>query len=253
MVTEIALQLYTLREHLKTPADIAASLKKVRQIGYQAVQVSGIGPIPEAELKKICDGEGLQIAATHEGLDVITNKTDELIARHKTWACAYTACPYLANKYHSEEGFKEIAKKLTVAGEKLAAAGITLTYHNHAFEFHRYNGRTGLEIIYAESDPKFLQSEIDTYWVQFGGGDPVDWCRRLKGRLPLVHFKDYVVFEEKPTFAEVGEGNLNWPAIVAACREAGTKWYIPEQDICRRDPFESVKISYQNMRKLGLS
>ena len=98
--------------------------------------------------------------------------------------------------------------------------------------------------------------ELDTYWVQHGGADPAAWIRRLKGRMPVVHLKDMTVSAEgwnvKQLMAEVGEGNLNWPAILDACHAAGVRWYAVEQDICPRDPFESLKISYENLRKMGL-
>jgi sugar phosphate isomerase/epimerase len=53
--------------------------------------------------------------------------------------------------------------------------------------------------------------------------------------------------------AEIGEGNLNWPAILQACKEAKVEWYAIEQDICQRNPFDSLRISYENLRAMGLS
>jgi sugar phosphate isomerase/epimerase len=75
--------------------------------------------------------------------------------------------------------------------------------------------------------------------------------------MPVAHLKDlaiqgYTFHEAKPTFAEVGEGNLNWPAVLAALREANVEWYAVEQDICQRDPFESLAISYKNLRAMGV-
>jgi len=90
--------------------------------------------------------------------------------------------------------------------------------------------------------------EIDTYWVQFGGGDPVDYINRLKGRVPVLHLKDMAPGEER-RFAEIGEGILDWPAILAASEAAGTEWLCVEQDNCYdRDPLDSAKISLTNLR-----
>src|SRR5439155_1236758 len=98
-----------------------------------------------------------------------------------------------------------LAAKLDAAGAALRKAGQVLTYHNHAIEFVRHGKKTGLEILFDETAPENLQGEIDTYWVQFGGGDPVDWCRRLKGRLPLLHMKDYGFSKKnEPAMAEIG-------------------------------------------------
>jgi len=68
----------------------------------------------------------------------------------------------------------------------------------------------------------------------------------------IVHFKDMTVVNGEPVMAEVGEGNLNWPRIIAACRETGVQWYAVEQDTCRRDPFESLGISLRNLKDMGL-
>jgi sugar phosphate isomerase/epimerase len=120
----------------------------------------------------------------------------------------------------------------------------------------RYGKRTGLEIIFEESDPRYLKAELDTYWIQHGGSDPADWIRRVKNRMPVVHLKDMAVITEgwnvQQMMAEIGEGNLNWPDILAACQEAKVEWYAVEQDVCQRDPFESLQISYQNLKAMGL-
>jgi sugar phosphate isomerase/epimerase len=151
-----------------------------------------------------------------------------------------------------EDGFRRFAEEATRVGERLHDAGLTFSYHNHSFEFVRFGERTGLDIIYEESDPRYLQAEIDTYWVQHGGGDPAAWIRRMKDRMPVVHLKDMVIVDGEQAMAEIGEGNLNWPAVLQACQEAGVEWYAVEQDICRRDPFESLRISYRNLRAMGL-
>jgi sugar phosphate isomerase/epimerase len=95
--------------------------------------------------------------------------------------------------------------------------------------------------------------EIDTYWIVHGGGDPAAWIRKVDGRIPCVHLKDMAItLKREQLMAEIGEGNLNWPLILQACRDAGVEWYLVEQDICQRDPFESLKISLENLREMGL-
>ena len=92
---------------------------------------------------------------------------------------------------------------------------------------------------------RYLQGEPDTYWVQHGGGDPVEWCKRLKNRLPILHMKDYTVTtENKVTFAEIGNGNLDWKRIIPAAEAAGCQWLCIEQDTCAGDPFDSLKQSF---------
>ena len=100
-------------------------------------------------------------------------------------------------------------------------------------------------MILGNTDAKFLQAELDTFWVQKGGEDPVEWCRKMRGRLPLLHLKDYVVtLNREILFGEVGVGSLNWDAIIREADEAGCEWFIVEQDSSTRDPFESIKMSF---------
>ena len=250
-INQIAAQLYTLRDHLKTPAEIAQTLKKVRAIGYLAVQVSGMGPIDEAELVRILDSEGLTCCATHEPSQVILDETAKVIERLQKLSCRYTAYPYPAGvDFQKPDHIATLAKKLDAAGAAMAKAGQVLAYHNHSGEFVRYKGRTALDAIYAKTDPRHLQGEIDTYWVQAGGGDPVAWCRKLMGRLPLLHLKDYGCGADgKPFFAEIGRGNLNWRKIISAAKASGCQWFIVEQDVCPGDPFESLAISFRYLQE----
>jgi len=249
---QVAAQLYTIRDYLKTPSDIAVSLKKVRECGYQAVQVSGMGPIEERELMKILNGEGLVCCATHESGDTILNNPEKIVERLHKLGCAYTAYPYPSGiDFSNPAAVHDLAKRLNNAGKTLAAAGMVLTYHNHNIEFRHIDGKAVLDIIYDETDKRYLQGEIDTYWVQAGGACPVEWCRKLAGRLPLLHMKDYGVnSQSQGVMTEIGSGNINWRTIVDAAEQAGCTWFIVEQDSnwINNDPFEALKKSYEFIR-----
>ena len=127
--------------------------------------------------------------------------------------------------------------------------GVTLCYHNHQIEFRRLGAGLVLEELFSRTDDRYVQAELDTHWVQVGGGNPSDWCRRMSGRLPLLHLKDYAIDAgNKVVFAEVGHGNLDWPRIVAAADAAGCKWFIVEQDTCPGDPFDPLAKSFRYIR-----
>lgn len=252
LASVIGAQLYTLREYLKTPKDIAESLKKVREIGYEAVQISGMGPIDVEELKKILDGEGLTVCITHLPFQRLQNEIEEVIREHKILECKYVAVGSMPLEYRDEEGFIRFAKEATAVGKRLAEAGLVFGYHNHSFEFEKFNGKIGLELLFEQSDPRYVTAELDTYWIQHGGADPITWIRKLAGRLPVIHLKDMGVIDGKQAMTEVGEGNLNWPGILEACKDSGVQWYVVEQDICQRDPFESLAISFKNLKQMGL-
>jgi len=250
--SQIAAQLYTLREFTKTPAEIADTMKKVAQIGYESVQVSGMGRIDPHELRKIVDGEGLSICATHTAYDRMKNETAAVIEEHHILGCKHPAIGGLPTDYRNADGFHKFAKEASEVAKKLAESGLTWSYHNHSFELEKFGDKVGLEILRTESDPKYFNLEIDTYWIQHGGGDPAEWISRCKGRIPLLHLKDMGNKGGQPIMMEIGEGNLNWRRILDAAKKAGVEWYIIEQDTCQRDPFESLAISLRNMKAWGL-
>ena len=208
--------------------------------------------IDPAELKRICDGEGVAIISSHENYDQMTADLDAVADRLLSWECPNAAIGGVGQDRRTAEGYAQFAKDGSEVGRRLLEKGITFSYHNHHMEFERFNGRLAMDIIYGESDPKALFAQLDVHWVQRGGADPIEWIRKLNGRQVLLHMKDMGLRDREPIFAEVGEGNINMKGCIEAARECGIEWYIVEQDTCDRDPFESVKISYDNLREMGL-
>ncbi len=246
---KLALTLYNVRDFTQTPQAIAGTLRKVRTLGYRAVQLSALGPIDPGELKRMLDGEGIAVCATHVGWERLANDLDVIIDEHHRWECKNVAVGSVPKEYRCADGYARLAQECSEVAGQLAAAGLTFSYHNHYWELERYEGRTGLEILYDNSDPSVL-AEIDTYWIQYGGGDPAAWIRRMKGRQRIVHFKDMGVRNGRQEMVEVGEGNLPWADIIAACREACADWYVVEQDTCPGDPFDSASVSLRNLRAM---
>ena len=249
---KVGLQLFTLRSLLRNEAEIADTLKKVKAIGYANVQVSGVGKIEPKRLREILDENKLYPCSYHSMFIPITEKTDELIKLCKIVGYTNVACAVPPEEMMNAAGYKNIGKKLSKAGEVLLKNGITLVYHNHGFELMKYGGKSGLEIIYDESDPKYLQTELDTYWLAFGGADPVAWINKYKNRCPIVHLKDMLVFYNQARMCEVGNGNLNWKGIFEALKGTNCKWYVVEQDTCGGHPLDSAKISFDNLKKMGI-
>ena len=251
-LSQVAIQLYTLRDHCKTTEDFTASMKKVKAIGYTAVQISGVGPIPEEQLVAICQAEGLNICATHESGEKILDETESVIERLQKLGTKLTAYPYPAGiDFNNPEHLDTLIKKLDIAGAKFRAAGMKLGYHNHAHEFYRPAGSsmTILERIYAETSPENIVAELDTFWVQRGGGDVVEWVKRVAGRTPFIHLKDFKVAPNgDASFCEIGAGTLDFKRIIAAAEEGGCEWFIVEQDSCPGDPFDSIKQSFDYIK-----
>ncbi|MBN1582535.1 MAG: sugar phosphate isomerase/epimerase [Anaerolineae bacterium] len=249
-------QLYTVREFTQTLDGVAETLKKVVDIGYKAIQISGFGrDLDPNEVAKLVQDSGLIVAATHMGWPMFLNDLDRVIEIHKMWKCEHPAIGSLPREYHGLDGVKRFINELTPIAARLAAEGMDFSYHNHNHELVKYDGKTWLGMLYDQAPPDMLKAEIDTYWIQAGGGDPTWWVTKCAGREPLLHLKDMIVTPEREQrFAEIGEGNLNWPAILQAAQEGGVEYYLVEQDRCYdRDPFESLAISYRNMVEMGLS
>jgi sugar phosphate isomerase/epimerase len=249
---QIALQLYTLREHARTPADFLRMLERVRDIGYSAVEFAGLPDLPIAELTAATKSLGLTVCATHVGLESIVNETAGVAQRAHSLGTRHVVCPFPSGVDLSDvDQVDRMIQQLGEAGSRLQQAGLRLAYHNHAMEFHRMAGSTVLERIFARSRPGHLGAELDIHWVQAGGGDPVAWCRRLAGRLPILHVKDFTVSAKgERECAEVGAGNLDISAILNAAEQSGCEWFVVEQDTCQRDPFECVAQSLAYLTSL---
>jgi sugar phosphate isomerase/epimerase len=247
---QVAAQMYTIRDHLKTPEAFQESLQKLADIGYKSVQISGPRPIPEVEIAALCAEKGLVINSTHEDSALILNDPLAVVKNLEAFGCRYTAYPYPAGvDFSSAESVNTLIQGLNASGKVLREAGKVLTFHNHAVEFEQLDGQPILELIYSGTDPQYLQGEIDTYWVHVGDSSPEAWCARLRDRLPLLHIKDVIMGEDgKPVFGEIGSGILDFKTIIATAEASGCQWFIVEQDTCPGDPFVSLEKSFRYIR-----
>jgi len=246
---KIGAQLNTVREFTQTNRDFANTIKKISNMGYEAVLVSGINPeIIAAEIAETCKAYGLEIAGTHFDHERIIKDTELVIEEHKTMTTKYVGIGALPERYpRTKFGLRGFMTDYIPASRALKEAGLQLMYHNHNYEFMKFDEQVALDYI-AE---KFVDVEfnLDTFWVQAGGGDPVFWINRLANRIHLLQVKDMVIFDGRQTMCEVINGNLNWPAIFEAAKAANVEYLIVDQDECYgKDPFECLKISLQNIK-----
>ena len=256
--TRVAAQLYTLREFTKTPKDIARTFERLSTDGWRAVQCSALGPIEPRELKKLLDENGLTCCATHDGLAKYQNEPQQVIDYNRTLGCAYTALGAFVPKPDApaRKSWQSFVADFNAVAKQFEGSGVRLGYHNHSHEWQK----AGLELdsprpidLLLNGLDESIWFEIDTYWVAHAGGDPAAWIDKVAGRIPCVHLKDMGIRAKNEQFMmEVGEGNLNWPAVLAACGRAGVEWYIVEQDTCYRDPFESLRTSLENLLQMGV-
>ncbi len=247
---KLSVQCYTVREALSQ--DLWGTFAALREIGLNYVEIGGDYGVSPSEMKAGLDKIGLKVSASHANMDELENHFQKVVDDNQIYDNSYVVLSSV-NKAKYSQGWEVVAKELEVIGAKLTAEGFKFAYHNHAFEFRLQDGKPGLDILYANSDPKLLEAQLDTYWVAFGNADPAAYIRNLKGRVTHVHLKDGKLGVEEPHFLEIGQGDLNWDDILAACQETGVEFGSIEQDLCARPELESVKISVDFLRSHGIS
>jgi sugar phosphate isomerase/epimerase len=248
----VALQLYTVRD--LSAKDYVDTIEQVAKIGYKWVELAR--PFPAADVKALFSRLKLKVISGHEGLDGLQKDLPNLIAFYKELGAPYLTLPGLPEAMRTEAAFPGLVKSLNQIGKTLKEAGIQFCYHNHNWEFEvKIGNKTFFDALYANTDPQYLQAQIDVYWVYFAGKRPAALIKRYAGRCPLIHLKDMPKNFKNGTrparWAEVGEGKLNMAAIYEASEASGAKAYIVEQDLCERPSIESAKLSFENLKKAG--
>ena len=240
----LSVQLYTVRDALT--ADVGATLAKLKEMGLEYVELAGPFGKSAEEWKDMLDGVGLTATGSHVGMDILRDDLDGAIATAKTIGYSYVVLPWIGKDAYAD-GWDVFAKSLTPYGAKLKEAGLTLAYHNHAFEFEN----DGLDTFYAAADPDLVKAELDLAWVQIGGADPAGYVKKMAGRVPLVHLKDYDP-TKTPQWRPAGQGVVDFDAILEACAEAGVEVGVIELDESPGDPLDAVKESVEFFRSKGV-
>ncbi len=256
------------------------TLKKCAELGYHCIEVSQVAMTPEnvAGMKKACDEFGIKVAACTASLEpmvpgmpgeFLVSDFDKIVQDCKTLNCDMLRIGMLPMTcMGNREKALDFVKRADEMAEKLKAEGIDLYYHNHHVEFVKYDGEYLLDII--KNNTKYMGFELDIHWIHRGGENPVEFIKKYDGRIRLLHLKDYRIGEVKMPegpfdpkafmtaftsiveFAEVGEGSLPIKECIEAGLAGGSEYFLIEQDdTYGRDPFESLKISRDNLIKLG--
>ena len=252
---KIGAQFFTIRDYCKTLEDLDESMKKVSDIGYKHIQLSGVCAYEADWMAERLNTYGLKADITHFSYDRIINDTDATIAFHDTMGCKYIGIgsnPCGINP----EGLAVMAEEIKPIIGKMIESGHKFMYHNHHMELARFEGKTFLDLLCETFSPEECGVTLDTYWIQAGGGDPAWWLRNLKGRVDCVHFKDmvYSPIDKGVRMAPIGKGNMNYPEILRACADANVQYAFIEQDNCyEEDPFDCLKQSYEYFKAQGLS
>ncbi|MBE5910413.1 sugar phosphate isomerase/epimerase family protein [Pseudobutyrivibrio sp.] len=272
----VGIQVYGLRDLLEnTPENFKDVMTKVKELGYDGVELAGLYGLEPEFVKKTLEEVGLTPISAHVAFDEMMNDIDKVIADYSTIGVKYLVMPYMAEEYRpaNPEGFKKFLPLLNEVGEKIHKAGMTFLYHNHDFEFVKLeNGKWGYDEMFDSIPAENLQSELDTCWCDVATGEAPEFVKKYTNRIPVVHLKDYIkkgevknmykligIEEEESEgdtgyfgFRPVGFGQMIWEPVLDAAIEANANWVIVEQDEhYELEPLECARRSREYLRILG--
>lgn len=250
---KIGAQMYTVREYCKTLDSFADTLARLADMGFKVVQISGTCPYTGEWIDEQLKKNGLECAITHNPYNEIMNDTASLIEKHKKFGCNFIGLGGIGRK---EKTINDFIADVKPAIKAIKEAGLHFSYHNHSEEFFKVDGTNELEKMMAAFAPDELSFTFDTHWAHAAGADPIQWLKKLKGRVQCIHLKDIELYfgenGRELRYGVVGKGNMNFEGILAAADESDVQYGLIEQDDCYgADPFECLKESLAYLRAQG--
>lgn len=249
---QAGLNLFSIRNYLDTEEHFLEAAQKLKEMGYSYIQYSG-GAFDPDRIARVSNQTGLPVVLTHVPMNRIVEDTRALMEEHAKFGCRNIGLGAMPpNEIANESRCKAMIEQLDRAGEVMKANGFSFFYHHHHFEFFKHNGQTVFDYI-IENAPN-INFTLDTYWLQYGGVDLGATIDRLKGRICCVHLKDYMIINSPeapggftPIFAPVGDGTIDFAALIPRMKAAGAQYFLVEQDNAATmpDPMEQVKRSIQ--------
>ena len=249
---KVGLQLFTLREHMKTPDDIKQTMAKVAGAGYQYVEVCMPDVMPPEELAGVLKENGLTAMSTHVAEAKIKDDMDGMIARQKALSCNDIIVPSIPKELRGDlDTMLQVVTNITKYVEPLRKHGINIHYHNHTFEFAYFEQGTPMDLmcdILKQGDAYF---EPDLYWAQASGINPEKWVSSITAKVDRVHVKDMRGTPQNSCeMYPIGFGNMDWPGILRACKERDVEYVVVELDSTPWDVFKSIAQSHEYLTNL---
>ena len=238
-MNNMGLQFWSIREEMEK--DLLGMIEKSTEMGYTGAQFAGFFDHSAEVVKEKLDEVGIVAAGAHVQINELENNLDETLKYHKIIGNDLIIIPYLPeNMRTTAEDYKRTATLLNNIGEKVHAKGFTLAYHNHDFEFEVFDGKTGLNILFENTDENYLKMELDCFWAAYTGNNPVDIIGKYGNRCVSLHIKDMKVEENQSISTELGTGTLPLADYIQIGKEHNVKWFIAEQEHFTKDPVESA-------------
>lgn len=245
----IGLQLYTLRNEMEQ--DVVSTLEKVAELGYQGVEFAGyFGQSPDS-LRDLLSRLSLKAISSHASMQRLKDHLEEEIAMCVAIGSRYVVCPGISRE--DRDALPESVAFLVECANRFAEHGIGFAFHNHWAEFEEtYGGRLWFDAFFGSTPAERMKIELDVCWITRAGYDPLEYLRKYAGRVPLLHLKDMRRLPDgEVQTVELGRGDMDLPAIMAAAAETGSEWLIVEQDDCEGQALESVRMSREWLRTQG--
>ena len=227
----IALQLYSIRDSVHR--DFEDALAQVSALGYDGVEFAGLFGKSAEEVKALCKKYNLVPVSAHVGFEELMGDPEGVLQTYSEIGCRYVAIPYLSPEYRpGSDRFLEVIEGARMLGKVAKEKGMTLLYHNHAFEFKKIEDKYALDMLYDSVSADLLKTELDLCWVKVGGEAPESYLSKYANRAPVVHFKDFSKQAEDgmPCYCPLGMGVQDVNALLAASVDAGVQWIVVEQD-----------------------
>ena len=242
---KIGVQLFTVREYTKNEESIKATLKRIKSMGFDMVQISAIGPCNIDLLAGWLKEFDIEVCGTHSPWDRMADPAElgKLIEEHKKIRCNQIGLGMKPGIFpNTGEGYTDFIKIVNDICRRAGDAGLTFAYHNHEFEFQKFNGVRAIDRLIEECPALYFIP--DFFWIQSGGANPSEYIEKMKGRVKIVHLKDFRIINQTRQFAEIGEGNLDWADIIPRCKKHNIPYAVIEQDgDFLVDPFTSLELS----------
>jgi sugar phosphate isomerase/epimerase len=240
----IGMQLYSLRDLFMV--DPVKTLRQLRDIGYDEVELAGIGQRTTTDIKAALDKTHMSAPSAHVSLQDLRENLSLVLGNAKIMEVKYIVCPWIDEEFRTPAGYRQVAAMLNQAGNVARRAGHLIAYHNHDYEFAEVNGERGYDILLEETDPDVVKLEMDIYWITKGGGDPLAYFKKYPGRFHMLHLKDMATDGSMTT---VGTGKIDWKPIFAASGKAGVRHYFAELDD-PLNPISFARASYDFLREI---
>ncbi|MGB5646177.1 sugar phosphate isomerase/epimerase family protein [Muriicola sp.] len=236
---EVGIQLYSLRNQFKK--DVEGTLKIIHDWGITKVEGGDTYGLPLDEFLGLLKKYDLEVVSVGASFEELASDPEAVAEKAKDYGAAYVMCAWIPHKGDdfNIEDTKNAVEVFNRAGEILDRSNIILTYHAHGYEFRPYGSATLFD--YMSENAEDFYFEMDVYWFQHGGADPLAYLNKYTDQFVLMHLKDMekgikgnnTGSEDVETNVVLGTGQIDMVEIIAKAKELGIEYMFIEDESSR--------------------